>query len=230
MLTGRLGSGAYGIVGLAKDSASGNKPVAIKKVRCFSFSACIILIDLYRFAIILSENFFNLHAFQVRDAFRDAVDARRILRELRLMRMLRHPCLLSLDTCFGGYDHNNRNQGRSSHMSEKASSSSNINCEGLDEPMRTMSLENNNDMVQRNFLRGPLSDVYLVTPALDTDLHTVVFDRRVRLSNEQTAWIAYQCIAGVAHLHSRGVAHRDLKVFESIRFINSHIICYFTCF
>lgn len=145
----------------------------------------------------------------MREAFRDAVDARRILRELRLMRVLRHPCLLSLDTCFGGYDRK-QEQENSSHTNHK-SCGSNTNCTVLDEPMRMMSLDNN-DMMQRNSLRGPLNDVYLVTPALDTDLHTVVFDRRVRLSNEQSAWIAYQCIAGVAHLHSRGVAHRDLKV------------------
>ena len=33
VLSGRLGSGAYGVVALARDSACDDKPVAIKKVR-----------------------------------------------------------------------------------------------------------------------------------------------------------------------------------------------------
>jgi serine/threonine protein kinase len=153
------------------------------------------------------------------------VDAKRVLRELRLMRQLRHPCLLSLDACFGG--HRRKNTAANS-TSTSASGSVNAGSSirrcasdpdlggGSGAAAKKGPLDNDDgdgdDDVRRDHLKGPLEDVYLVMAALDTDLHAVVFDQRVKLSDEQAAWIAYQCCAGVAHLHRRGVAHRDLKV------------------
>jgi len=34
---------------------------------------------------------------------------------------------------------------------------------------------------------------------------------QVSFTEEQAAWISYQALAGVAHMHARGVMHRDIK-------------------
>jgi len=99
---------------------------------------------------------------KVRNAFDDMTDAKRILREIRLMRSLDHPNVL-----------------------------------GLYDLVRPPSLEHFND-------------VYIVTGRMDQDLQSIVFSK-TPLSEDQTQWILYQCIAGLNYLHSAGVVHRDLK-------------------
>lgn len=99
---------------------------------------------------------------KVKKAFEDTTDAKRILREIRLMRSFDHPNVLSL------YD-----------------------------LVRPPSLDH-------------FDDVYIVTSRMDQDLQSIVFSK-TPLSEDQTQWILYQCLAGLKYLHSAGVVHRDLK-------------------
>ncbi len=62
------------------------------------------------------------------------------------------------------------------------------------------------DVVQPSSYRA-FSDVYLVFPKLDSDLHSVVFSDS-SLSHDQMAWIVYQITCGLAHLHASNVTHR----------------------
>lgn len=55
------------------------------------------------------------------------------------------------------------------------------------------------------------SDVYIVTPLMDTDLHKIVHIQNVKLTQNLIKILTYQLLQGVLALQFASVIHRDLK-------------------
>jgi len=53
-------------------------------------------------------------------------------------------------------------------------------------------------------------DIYIVTEFMDTDLQRVITSKQ-KLTEEHHAFLMYQLLRGLVHLHSAHVVHRDLK-------------------
>lgn len=54
------------------------------------------------------------------------------------------------------------------------------------------------------------SDMYLVQELMESDLHKVIRSSQT-LSSDHIAFMLYQLLCALRHLHSAGVLHRDLK-------------------
>jgi mitogen-activated protein kinase 1/3 len=55
------------------------------------------------------------------------------------------------------------------------------------------------------------SDVYIVTPLMDTDLHKILHVQKVKLTQHLVKILTYQLLQGVLVLQFASVIHRDLK-------------------
>jgi mitogen-activated protein kinase 1/3 len=55
------------------------------------------------------------------------------------------------------------------------------------------------------------SDVYIVTPLMDTDLHKILHVQNMKLTQNLLKILTYQLLQGVLVLQFAGVIHRDLK-------------------
>lgn len=98
---------------------------------------------------------------KIKGVFHNLEDAKRILREMKLMTELHHPNIVKLVDILNPVD--------------------------------------------RDF-----DDVYLVMEFMQADLHRTIYSRTA-LSPAHIAYIMYQVLCGLKHMHSAGVLHRDLK-------------------
>jgi len=99
---------------------------------------------------------------KVRDTFHNLTDAKRILREIKLLQYLDHPNIVKLT-----------------------------------------------DMVNPLTVED-FEDIYLVMEYMQSDLHKIIYSNN-DLSLNHIAFITYQILCGVKHMHSANIIHRDLK-------------------
>ena len=122
-------------------------------------------------------------------------DAKRIYRELRVLRHLKHnnPYIITLLSvyCPQIFDPANK------RMRSNSSSS-------------TLSTSSCSSSSASSSTRLDLSDLYLVFEWMDTDLYKVILSPQY-LSIEHVQSIIYQLLMGVKAIHDVNVIHRDLK-------------------
>ncbi|ETO25843.1 hypothetical protein RFI_11295, partial [Reticulomyxa filosa] len=114
------------------------------------------------------------------------MDAKRILREIRILRMLQnHPCIVKvMDVLPTGHSRNERH------------------CEKV--------IETNESKVRWHNWKDDYQSIIVVFEFVDTDLQKLIESNQYFLA-VHVQYIMYQMLSAVAYMHSYHVYHRDLK-------------------
>jgi mitogen-activated protein kinase 1/3/mitogen-activated protein kinase 6 len=129
---------------------------------------------------------------KITNAFENAVDAKRTLREIKLLRHLRHENVIRIaDVVAPTGGTLDAAQGTKTNKTSRTT--------------RERSFEN-------RLARAPASfdDVYVMYELMDTDLHQIIRSNQP-LSDDHCQYFVYQLLRGLKYIHSANVLHRDLK-------------------
>jgi len=119
---------------------------------------------------------------KITNAFENAVDAKRTLREIKLLRHLRHENVIRIADVVAP-------------VSKKS----------LDAAQGTKTNGAKTTRAPASF-----DDVYVMYELMDTDLHQIIRSNQP-LSDDHCQYFVYQLLRGLKYIHSANVLHRDLK-------------------
>jgi len=143
---------------------------------------------------------------KVPKAFQDEIDAKRILREIKLLKVrvdeersdsksiISH-IHIRITTLLTSFHSSLRSSPRPSFQSFDHENIISI-CDMISPPSLTYI--------------DDFDDVYIVSELMETDLHRIIYSKQ-DLSNEHVQYFLYQILRGLKCLHSANVLHRDLK-------------------
>ena len=121
---------------------------------------------------------------KITNAFENVVDAKRTLREIRLLRHLRHENVIRIADVVAPKGGKDDKYERDAKEKKKGNGTA----------------------------RAPESfnDVYVMYELMDTDLHQIIRSNQP-LSDDHCQYFVYQLLRGLKYIHSANVLHRDLK-------------------
>lgn len=143
----------------------------------------------------------NVAVKRVEVIFDELINAKRAYRELRILRHLNHPSIISLvDVLAPTLDAGVVKALRLKNVRDAKDSKD------------SKDSEDDNSSRSGGYIPVPrnLGYVYLVFEHMDTDLSKIIKSNQF-LSDEHVQFILYQIIDGIRYLHSANVIHRDLK-------------------
>ena len=131
---------------------------------------------------------------KITNAFENAVDAKRTLREIKLLRHLRHENVIRIADVVAPTGGSQINAAQRTKTNGAKTT-------------RDRSVENDDDGVTAS---ASFDDVYVMYELMDTDLHQIIRSNQP-LSDDHCQYFVYQLLRGLKYIHSANVLHRDLK-------------------
>ncbi len=132
---------------------------------------------------------------KITNAFENIIDAKRTLRELVLLRCLKHDNVIGVERV----EKSPVRFARAGVDKGRGSSSTKLDKENF-------SNGSSNGAASTSFH----NDVYIVYELMDTDLHQILRSSQP-LTEEHFQFFTYQILRGLKYVHSASVLHRDLK-------------------
>ncbi|KAI8545074.1 hypothetical protein RHMOL_Rhmol07G0014400 [Rhododendron molle] len=134
---------------------------------------------------------------KIGNAFDNRIDAKRTLREIKLLRHMDHE---NVRTCLAG-----RLEEEMNVVEEEKSRGGWLRC------VFVITCE---VIALKDIIRPPqkenFNDVYIVYELMDTDLHQIIRSNQL-LNDDHCRYFLYQLLRGLKYVHSANVLHRDLK-------------------
>ena len=172
------------------------------------------MIDLQISLLLLLLLLLQVAIKKISNAFENAIDAKRTLREIRLLRHLAHENVIRLLDVLPPPVPERMNLNQYGSISQGVTTYAPLDAERpkflnkLDATDTQASAASSDCPLQ--MLDDAFRDVYVVCELMDTDLHQIIRSNQP-LSDDHCQYFIYQVLRGLKYIHSANVLHRDLK-------------------